>query len=274
MTWNPAPASAGTWCRQSRPESGKPCSSTTGGPSPVTSYSMPTPSTSTRANAPSSSPSSPPRGPACHCPARRDDLAGPGRSFGCTVSRSHMPSGGALVLVRRGEQAEERADLVSFLGGVPELAVVPDGVPGAPPGAAAGDVTGGLQVGHDGLDGAFGQSRDGADVPDPGLGVTGDLHEHVPVPGQQRPAATALVRVVLMPADCTNSREKTREIFLAFLLTAFWLPADPGSALIGAAASPSACATGSGTAAQAQRRSGGSAFSAGLLAAAGGDADA
>src|SRR6201996_2592382 len=53
MTWNPAPARAGTWCRQSRPESGKPCSSTTGGPSPVTSYSMPTPSTSTRANAPS-----------------------------------------------------------------------------------------------------------------------------------------------------------------------------------------------------------------------------
>src|SRR5690349_7474784 len=65
MTWNPAPASAGTWCRQSRPESGKPCSRTTGDPSPVTSYSIPTPSTSTRANASSFSPA---RGPACHCP--------------------------------------------------------------------------------------------------------------------------------------------------------------------------------------------------------------
>src|ERR1700722_2810375 len=48
MTWNPAPARAGTWCRQSRPESGKPCSSTTGRPWPVTWYSMLTPPTSTR----------------------------------------------------------------------------------------------------------------------------------------------------------------------------------------------------------------------------------
>src|SRR5580700_8761640 len=48
MTWKPACASAGTWWRQSRPESGKPCSRTTGRPSPVTSYSIPTPSTSTR----------------------------------------------------------------------------------------------------------------------------------------------------------------------------------------------------------------------------------
>ena len=35
----------------------------------------------------------------------------------------------------------------------------------------------------------------GADVADPGLGVPGDLHEHVPVPGQQRPAAAPLVRI-------------------------------------------------------------------------------
>ena len=39
------------------------------------------------------------------------------------------------------------------------------------------------------------QSRRGADVPDPGLGVAGDLHEHAPVPGQERPAAAALVWV-------------------------------------------------------------------------------
>src|SRR5262249_49139765 len=47
MTWNPAPASAGACCRHSRPESGKPCSSTTGRPCPITSYSVPTPSTAT-----------------------------------------------------------------------------------------------------------------------------------------------------------------------------------------------------------------------------------
>src|SRR5215831_9683641 len=48
MTWSPAPASAGTWFRQSRPESGKPCSSTTGRPWPVTWYSIPIPLTFTR----------------------------------------------------------------------------------------------------------------------------------------------------------------------------------------------------------------------------------
>src|SRR5690348_9743640 len=47
--------------------------------------------------------------------------------------------GGASFLVRCGEQGEERADLEPFLGGVAELAVVPDRIPGAPPGAAAGD---------------------------------------------------------------------------------------------------------------------------------------
>src|SRR5215471_10277821 len=54
MTWNPASASAGAWCRQSRPVSGNPCSSTTGRPVPNTSYSVPTPSTSTRLMCPPS----------------------------------------------------------------------------------------------------------------------------------------------------------------------------------------------------------------------------
>ena len=67
-----------------------------------------------------------------------------------------MPWGGAPLLVRYGEQVEERADLEPFLGGVAKLAVVPDRVPGASPGAAADDLAGGLQVSHDGLDGAFG----------------------------------------------------------------------------------------------------------------------
>ncbi len=46
---------------------------------------------------------------------------------------SSGPGGGAVVLVGRGEQSEERADPESFLGGVPELAVTADGVPGAAP---------------------------------------------------------------------------------------------------------------------------------------------
>ena len=75
----------------------------------------------------------------------------------------------------------------------------------------AGQVAGGLQVGHDGLDGALGQSRGRAYVPDPGVGVAADLHEHVPVPGQQRPAAAALVTVT-HSSRLYNSRENPRVI--------------------------------------------------------------
>jgi hypothetical protein len=63
---------------------------------------------------------------------------------------------------------------VSFLGGVPEHAVAVHGVPDAPPGAGAGEVARVLQVGDDGLDGAFGEADDGADVPDPGVGAAGE----------------------------------------------------------------------------------------------------
>ena len=95
-----------------------------------------------------------------------------------------------------GEQVEERADPVSFLGGVPEQAVPVHGVHHAPPGAGPGEVPGGLQVGHDGLHGALGQADGRADVPDAGFGVAGDFHQDVPVAGQQRPGtAAAWVRV-------------------------------------------------------------------------------
>jgi hypothetical protein len=134
------------------------------------------------------------------------------------ISRVIRSRCGAGVLAGRGEEAEERADPVPFLGGVPEHAVVVDGVPCAPPGASAGQVSSGLQVGHDGLDGALGQSGYGADVPDPGAGVAGDLHQHMPMPGQQCPAATTLVRVA-HASRLYNSREKKREVFLVFLLT-------------------------------------------------------
>src|SRR5206468_9317235 len=49
--------------------------------------------------------------------------------------------------------------------------------------------------------------------------------------GQGRPC-------LLIVLTRESSREKTREIYLVFLLTAFLLRADPGSALTGAAASP------------------------------------
>ena len=77
---------------------------------------------------------------------------------------------------------------------MPEHVVGIDGVPVAAADAAPGQITRGLQVGHDGLDGALGQPDNGADVAHPRLRVAGNLDQHMPVPGQQRPAAADVVR--------------------------------------------------------------------------------
>src|SRR5258708_14211352 len=98
-----------------------------------------------------------------------------------------------------GQHGEERADLEPFLGAVAERAVGVHGGPGAASGPGAGEVARGFQSGHDGLHGALGDAGGVADVADPGSGVAGDLHEHVPVPGQQRPAAVALARITHTP---------------------------------------------------------------------------
>jgi hypothetical protein len=88
---------------------------------------------------------------------------------------------------------QEWPDPVSFLGGVPEQAVTVDGVAGASPDLGAGDVASGLQVGHDDLGGALGDVGGGGNIPYPGAGVAGDLHQHVPVPRQKRLGAAALI---------------------------------------------------------------------------------
>jgi hypothetical protein len=82
---------------------------------------------------------------------------------------------------------------MSFLGRMPEEAVRVHGVLVAPPGPGPDDVPGRLQVGHDGLNRAFGQPGGGGDIAGPGLRITGDLDQHVPVPGQQRPGTAALI---------------------------------------------------------------------------------
>jgi len=87
------------------------------------------------------------------------------------------------------QQVEERADPVPFLGTMPEQAVAVNGVQVAPPGPGASEVARGFQVSHDGLHGALGEANDGTDIADAGFGVAGDLHQYVPVTGQQRPAA-------------------------------------------------------------------------------------
>ena len=101
--------------------------------------------------------------------------------------------------------------------------VVPvHGVHHAPPGAGPGEVPRGLQVGHDGLHGALGQADDRADVPDAGLGVAGDLHQDVPVAGQQRPdtAAFGQGRSCSLSIQLArgSARDRSHEIFLALYI--------------------------------------------------------
>ena len=93
-----------------------------------------------------------------------------------------------------------------FLGGVPEQAVGLHGVLGAPPGPGAGEVARGFQVGDDGLDRAFREAGNGADVADPRFGVAGNLHENAPMAGQQRPAAISFGLRAHLPS--ISSREK------------------------------------------------------------------
>ena len=73
-----------------------------------------------------------------------------------------------------------------------------------------GEVTGGFQVGHDGLDGAFGQSHDGADIPDPQAGC-GRSPKHAPVPGQERPELPPLLSgSPITPDHITRGRKNAR----------------------------------------------------------------
>jgi hypothetical protein len=152
-----------------------------------------------------------------------------GRSAAARLRPGQSPRFGSRAFGRRGQLFEERADPESFLGAVPEQAVGVDGVQVPAAGPRPREVAGGYQVGHDGLDGALGQADDGADVADPGSRVAGDLHQHVPVPGQQCPAAAGCVRIAhsheynLAQGD---SREKTREDLLTSLLTGIWRRAD------------------------------------------------
>jgi hypothetical protein len=92
-----------------------------------------------------------------------------------------------------GKHVQERAYLKSRLRTVPEQAVCIDGVPVAPTDAVPGEVARRFQVGHDGLDGALGEAHDGTDVAHPRIRVAGDFHKHMPVTGQQCPAAVLSV---------------------------------------------------------------------------------
>ena len=169
--------------------------------------------------------------------ARRDAGGGSaGRGLAAVAGRGGDVAGG-------GQQGQERADPVSFLGGVPERAVRVDGVPGAPAGPGAGNVPGGLQVGHDGLDGALGDAGPGAEVPDPGLRAISTRTCPCPVSSVQLPLLSS---GTLISRDHNLAREfsrvKTRDIFLVILLTHHAVRDDPGSAMTG----PPACRQGSG----------------------------
>jgi hypothetical protein len=117
-----------------------------------------------------------------------------------------------MAVIGLGEHREEVAYSVAFLSRVPECGVRIDGVHGAPSFPGTGQVTGRLQVGHDGLDRALGEANDGADVPDPGLGVAGDLDEYVPVAGQQCPGSAAVLRITHATDHITRETTITGEV--------------------------------------------------------------
>ena len=105
------------------------------------------------------------------------------------------------------------------------------GVPGAPAGPGAGDVAGCLQVGHDGLDGAFGEAGGGAmsRIRAVGLRAISTSTCPCPVSSVQLPprSSGAVMTTDISSRDHPRekfswdifSREKSREIFLMFLLT-------------------------------------------------------
>ena len=126
---------------------------------------------------------------------------------GSTPFPSERPSGspgraaasGRFAASVGSQQVEERPDPVTVLRGVPEQAVRVHGIPSAAPHPGPDQVARFLQVSHDRLDGALGEADDRADVADPGFWVAGDLHQHVTVPGEQCPAAVALVLLAHLP---------------------------------------------------------------------------
>jgi hypothetical protein len=142
-------------------------------------------------------------------------------STGMTAAgaRSQSSSGPGVIWVRGGgEQVEEGADPVSFLGGVPEQAVPVHGVDHAPPGAGAGEIPRGLQVGHDGLHGALGQADYRADVPDAASGLRAISTRTCPWPVSSVQAPMlwfGSFMLLCIQLARGLARDKKREVFLA-----------------------------------------------------------
>jgi hypothetical protein len=84
-----------------------------------------------------------------------------GMRCGCCTFLLHLTPGAQFCLSAvpgRGQQGQERADPVAFLGRMAEQAVVVHGVACTAADPGAGDIAGGHQIGHDGLRGAFGNA--------------------------------------------------------------------------------------------------------------------
>ena len=75
------------------------------------------------------------------------------------------------------------------LGWVAEQARGVDRVPVTAPVPLAGDITRLFEIADDALYGALGDPGDIRDLAQPRTRITCDLHQHVAVPGQQRPGS-------------------------------------------------------------------------------------
>jgi hypothetical protein len=106
-----------------------------------------------------------------------------GRTTVANVGRILATLGGVSALPVSGEQPKERADSESVLGAMTERAVWVHGVPVAAPDPGPRDVARRLQVGHDGQYRVLTQPSGNGNIAGPGLRVTGNLYQHMPVPG-------------------------------------------------------------------------------------------
>jgi len=108
---------------------------------------------------------------------------------------------------------------VSVLCGVSEWAVQVHCVAVASPDPGMGYVSRGLEVGHDRLNGALGDTDDLGQIPRPRVGILGDRDQGAPVRSR---ASSCLGPVRETSPQMLNPRARTREVRHVFLFTRIW----------------------------------------------------
>ena len=102
------------------------------------------------------------------------------------------------------EEVEQLADGAVAVEVVPERELGVELVAVASADAASGEVAGLFEVEHDLVGGPLADPDAVGELPDRGLRLAGDAGEEVEVVGEEQPAPTRAVIVVLATTDCTR----------------------------------------------------------------------